>query len=1243
MYLHSIITATHLKQWADTKQCQEKLPLLIRKLIRVTNPQVGFLQIPCGDSTHLPGFDAMADSSAQLHNVQPGKSVWEFGCDKDVLAKANGDYEKRSKNPLGCDCTETSFVFVTPREWAKANEWVSKKKEEGRWKDIVVLTATELEDWISQRPVVCLWLAELLGKLPNNGVGTAEQWWKKWAYSDEISLNYEIVLSGRFVEQQQILEFCRQSGYKYLQASTHDEGIAFVVASLMSGDCVLGERLLIAETNSAYLDLLTNYRDLIIVTKEKDNIAKISENNHTVIHVSCPDDVTPETNVLRLPAIEREGCIKALTESGIDEAKAKVLATDTVRDINILRRRLGIEHNTPEWAKAEKMRICLPAMLLGRWNTSFDGDKEMLASLAQCSYQEYSAKIAPFKNMQDSPFMDIGSIIRVKSSKEAISYLLTIINEEDAKAFIEIIKKVFDDIDNDAVPAMEDELPQFRTHSMKYSEQLKEGVFQNMALLMILADSKHFVADSLEKILREFYSNLTLEKYLTVRHNLRFIVEASPELFLDFLEKEIKNGCRLLDSLFEIRNKDAIWGGGIYYSELLWALESTAWNANYLYRVTDILLSLCDYKHKNNYANSPYNSLKAIYRPYVPQTYATFEQCVQILKTKKILQHKFTFNLCVAVMNFIQDHVTFGYSSHFTWRLFERRKSVKKIEFYGCYIHEILTIALECCNGSSEQLVKLLDISENKHYTNYIEQIVKFVAAKSQALQSTKEIESKLRKIITRHLSYPDAKWTLKKEQLKHHEQLLEALRPKETREKHKWLFEDEYLELPGKKDYGDKYWQRVSEVRCNAVKEIINTYEMDGLWCFIKEVESPRPIAECLVKLHSDADLLPIYEMDMKDKLPETFTRGYYRALAWKVGIDKFVEILNRIKEYNDERLGIVAAAAQYEKKIREFIDQQEERQIKSFWKKVVIFHTDDDNDYVCHQLCDVGRVSDAIRLAAYYKDDENSIADSTKLNLIQQAVSQGVTIIRQCDDAIHKLFEELDKSEDQKIIDALVPLEFLLFDFLHHYADMREMRLVRIITNEPKAMMQLIEMCYAKDTEFRDDITQTDKQIKQKKTNAILAFRVFYKLDVPLCQDENGKVDVVKLQQYINTIRDHATEKHYTNATERVIGRMLANIPRKEDYPPAYLCDIIEEIGSEELDDAFRMQMLNQQGVTTRAYNEGGTIERARVQKYKQYKDKTKFSYRHITAIFDDLIKEYEQMAIREDISAKISDYEY
>ena len=50
-------------------------------------------------------------------------------------------------------------MFVIARKWTRAREWENAKNNEGKWKSVRVLTAVELEDWLSVCPTVAVWLA----------------------------------------------------------------------------------------------------------------------------------------------------------------------------------------------------------------------------------------------------------------------------------------------------------------------------------------------------------------------------------------------------------------------------------------------------------------------------------------------------------------------------------------------------------------------------------------------------------------------------------------------------------------------------------------------------------------------------------------------------------------------------------------------------------------------------------------------------------------------------------------------------------------------------------------------------------------------------------------------------------------------------------------------------------------------------------------------------------------------------
>ena len=146
------ITSTHLKQWADTKECQSLLPELMRRLICASVKQLERLSFPSGDAVHMPGWDGIVSCQEPIDLVPKGESLWECGVNKDIQTKANDDITKRATNPLGHIKSDSTFVFVTPREWTGADAWIIANQK--GWKKLVVYTAVELEVWIEKCPTV---------------------------------------------------------------------------------------------------------------------------------------------------------------------------------------------------------------------------------------------------------------------------------------------------------------------------------------------------------------------------------------------------------------------------------------------------------------------------------------------------------------------------------------------------------------------------------------------------------------------------------------------------------------------------------------------------------------------------------------------------------------------------------------------------------------------------------------------------------------------------------------------------------------------------------------------------------------------------------------------------------------------------------------------------------------------------------------------------------------------------------
>ncbi|MCD6407798.1 XRE family transcriptional regulator, partial [bacterium] len=231
------IDATDLKNWASTRDSQEYLPLVIRRLIRATVNRINFLSFPAGESIVYPGWDGILKSEEETEYIPKGLSGWEVGTDQSIRKKAEEDYQKRKQNPCDLNPSETIFIFVTPRVWTKKkkDEWVTEKKEEKFWRDVRVYDARDLEEWLEQAPAVGAWLAKHIGKYPQQNVYSLEEWWNEWSKVTHPPLPPELVLAGRDKQIEEVKKWLNSDpSLLVVQASTKDESLAFLSAVILT-------------------------------------------------------------------------------------------------------------------------------------------------------------------------------------------------------------------------------------------------------------------------------------------------------------------------------------------------------------------------------------------------------------------------------------------------------------------------------------------------------------------------------------------------------------------------------------------------------------------------------------------------------------------------------------------------------------------------------------------------------------------------------------------------------------------------------------------------------------------------------------------------------------------------------------------------------------------------------------------------------------------------------------------------
>lgn len=1232
------ITSTDLKQWADTKECQQLLPELIKKLIDTSVSNVDKLLFPAGDATFFPGWDGIVSCEESVDIVPAGISLWECGATDDVSGKINRDFNKRNENPLGYNNKESTFVFVTPRIWEGAEDWIQTHSE--GWKKVVVYTAIELERWIDNNPSVGMWLAEIRHKLPSGGYKHPILYWDRWAQGKTFKLPYEIILHGRSNIQNKVIETCTNRGTIVLQTLTQDEGIAFSIATLITNqNDVLFDKLIVATEKNAFEDLVEHYNNLIIITNITEGVHYSNKRGHTIIIVSTPADSVK--GAIQLPRIDREGFIASVVRMGIDEAKARAYATDTARDINVFRRRLGIAIEKPKWANS--ITELFPAVMVGKWNDSCPGDREIIKKIAGIEYEQFELSLSKHVEEEDSPLLHISHLWRMQSPYEAIEYVMNsnCIPSSFFNTYREICLELIKDDDVEAVEKLGESEFHFHKFNQKYSYAIKEGVFQNLCLLSVLDDSEDkVVAQWVDATIALMLKDWSFARFLSNKHFFTSLAEASPNIFLNYVEHIPQEQ---LDDIFLPRKKEfSLSEWNISYTELLWALELLAWDAEFLNRVTRLLLRFSEYANESNYENRPINSLYNIYRFFLPQTYVPFGDRMTILEAFLPKYKKSVFTICKRICESLNRGSMLAPTVHFKWRLFGMLEAPKKC-FYPTLseLNRIVDLMLRCCDYTGDSISELTTISSNANLGPVRTQILNAIKQHIADIDDKQTIVDALRKEITNHKQCEGARWALTEAELEPYQELFNEIESKDVLLKHAWLFEGYYAQLPHKRsrDYREEYEEQ-EKVRFEALQEVVQNKGEKGLWDFVQIVRFPESLTRSMVSLFDDKLTNDVLRKYKSGELNESFTKAYLTALYNKDS----QRYLNWAKDLmsEEDNAAIVLYAPGYISALADIAENTEDIK-RCYWENVQVgIWTKNDTDRVVRELKNVTRYSEAIEIIGSNRESIQ-ISDIEIVEILYNYITNGSVRNRHADVYyISLIIEKLDKSEDPNVIKPLVFIEFVLFRKIEHEVDVNELRLSKELSKSPELLIHLVEQVYLpddKDTEKVEGVALENKKILSECAFHILHFGH----NVVSFKNDDGVFDGDHLKRYIKQLYKLAKERKRTNVIDHIVGDILGDIPRDENYPPTALCELLEDLNNDIVDDSIRIKIYNSRGVSVRGCFEGGDQERSIVSIFEAYKEKTKLLYPRITRIFDRLIQDYKRDAGEMDMDAQIKDLEY
>lgn len=1242
-----LITADDLNSWPDNdaRDAQENFPRLIRHLLHET-PGISEVSVRAGNGVSAPGYDGVAQSAEMVSVLPAGSLVFEFGTDKGVGSKASEDFRKRANQD---DTTSHVFVFATPRRWSGKDKWLEERRSEGKFANVWALDADDLEAWLETSPSSHYWISEHLGKQPDKA-RTLEQWWGSFHQATHPVLPLSMFTAGRESTRDTLRELLVKAPRTItIQADWRDDCLAFIYASLVveaeDGLSALDQSVVIVKSVGAWNRIARQAgKSILIPAVDCVETKPAIDNGHHVIKIVDREQVVYGKVDVKLPRVSRPDVQSLLNDCGINFQKANHLAGLARRNMPSFVRALtrDFEIRTPAWATDTSAPMLASLTLVGAWDTDNEKDRQAIAALVRSDYDTVTSLCQQRAGGNDPVFSHSGSVWRFASLEEAYRCLSSKITD----GVIERWKQLALDVLSEANPSyglnpIEKFAQQLNepTSQIQYSEELKSGIARSLSMLGSIegddAQSRKLTSSAAEvvnRLLSQAVKDDTGRVWNLIGPRLRYFAEAAPQQFIDVTIDNLEQDSSSLLRAYDADSNDILFGDPWFHPHLLWALEVLAWSEEYFDDAVECLALLAANRGDDKQrGNRPDESLAAILCGWANFTTVPSGKRLAALDSVKQLSSPVGWDLLFALW---PDWTTITPTR--TPRFRADWCALTDAPVLQCewieYRHGLVERALSWSGMTASNLERLINrgiMSEDRaKIVDYLDEL----ASSTEFSDDDRYfVWRTVRELAAKH-SHHRAEWSLPEEEVDRLLELSDRWKPTSPVLRHLYLFNHD----PGLLDCAlhrdiDDYDQKVEARRQEALSEILaGPQKLDDL-----EVLASRAVASWLLgQMLADRQELDLWDVvhwvDSPDTKLATVVDGYlYRALRQR-GASWLQAVLD------DPRLTAAQRAAVLRRVPAE----------SDYWEVVARNQADDNAywqtaemrvlppnhmQYAIERLVACGRAWDAI--------------DSVSLS-IRSAKQKGVATDLTADVLIGLLYvvgtQELVCNSSLsyragKALDYIVELkadqmeiarlELLLYPLLGRYRESRTLN--RILATEASLFVELVKVKHGGKTIF--GLEQFPSSIRG--SSVLDGWRGCPGMTA------DGELDVAVMQQWVEAARQELATAELSDIADYEIGKLLANSPKDENgtWPLPAVCEVIDEVRSENLDEGFIAGMCRGLMSSVRGAYDGGQQEHESAQRYRALSRQIRSTSWHTARLLKKAADRYEERAVEEDDQAE------
>lgn len=1266
-----LVDAADLEAWAARVTAQTDLPLLIRRLIRATAVGVTRLHFPSGEGVHHSGWDGVAEVAFGNEHVPDALSVWEMGTSANPRTKADQDYRGRSTDPLGEDPSSATFVFVTPRRWRQRPDktaWEARKRRDGKWREVRVLDADDLAAWLELAPPVHYWISEHLGKVPRSAK-PLENWWREWSEATSPPIVTELLTAGRDSVTKKVVEHLSgSSGVLAIRGDSSDEALAFIAAVMQQlppadREAVASCALVILD-EEGWRHAIGSDRGLVLIPAfPTAAIGRDAAERHRIL-VPLGREAALRDGAIELPRLSRQGAEEALRKMGeadTEEARRRAnlpqtspeLARIARRSLLCLRRRLALspELQQPTWASPAEAAALVPAVLAGSWTEGKDGDKDILSLLSSQPYGELSRSLTRWANSSDPPVRRVGDTWYVVDREDGWALLARAISREDLLRFESAVTSVF----GSPLPAME--LPpedRWRASLLgrgsPHSGELRDGLAETVAMMAGRSDTveilggpngQRIATGIVTRLLAQANEDDTGRIWASLSDVLPSLAEAAPEAFLDAVETSL-SGSQPVATLFADRpDQDPLFTGSPH-TGLLWALESLAWSPAHLGRVTLDLAHLVRIDPGGRLANRPSATLREIFLPWHPQTAAPLADRLQVLDRLVEADPDVAWQLLTALLPQHHDVATPTHVPRWRWREWNlTERGARTYEELARTAREIVGRLLGHVGQDGRRwgdLVEALAALPEELRETVISELDS-VGVSTFHDADRLAIRKALRKVVSHHRRYPEADWAMPKTVLDRLARAYERFQPDNPIEDGAWLFSSR-PELPDiDEDSLDwtAFLKAVDDARESFSRDLRAAMGLAAFAELAAIVERPDELGRVLGQRHivvgEEHELLKDLAAD--DDRRRLMARGYalgrYLADGWK-----WADPLLRSapSDWPPARIAGFLVALPRSRRTWDWAERLGPEVERGYWEQMLAWvGEDEDCHYAAEKLIEFGRPHDAVDLLAQQAHGGKPLEPDLVARALEAAA--GSAPQGQLDPMftyhVGQLLDLLDEGGEVEPA-RLARLEFAYLRLLR-LEERSPKQLGRELGANPAFFAEVISWVFKPEGGEPREVTD---ELRQR---AVLGYELLESWhDIPGLRAD-GSIDTEELNAWVDEARRACLERGRQVMGDQRIGHLLRYAPEAPDgtWPPEAICQLVERIGSRNLEKGLEIEVYNSRGVSSRSLTEGGRQERSLAERFRAWAEATS-RWPRTSALLRRIGQSYEADAADEDLEAQL-----